>query len=134
MAGSAGRPTRRVTDSSYGSRGHPNRGERASPNQRLKLTGAAVQAFRAARTGSAESVSPSEYVSVLPQPASSRRSPGQRRSVQFRHGVPFPARTLRREKRLYTRSDDVENRSDDVENKCSPTTRGLSVRRLLQLC
>ena len=47
MAGSAGRPTRRATDSSYGSRAHPDRGKRTAPNQRLKLTGAAILVFRA---------------------------------------------------------------------------------------
>ena len=35
MAGSAGRPTRRATDSSSGSRAHPDRGKRTAPNQRL---------------------------------------------------------------------------------------------------
>src|SRR5271157_4455166 len=47
LAGSAGRPIRRAIDSSYGSRAHPDRGERTAPNQRLKLTGAAILGFRA---------------------------------------------------------------------------------------
>ena len=52
MAGSAGRPTRRATDSSYGSRAHPDRGKRTA-NQRLKLTGAAILVFRASAFRSA---------------------------------------------------------------------------------
>src|SRR5438477_11564303 len=47
MAGLAGRPTRRATDSSSGSRAYPDRGKRTASNQRLKRTGAALLVFRA---------------------------------------------------------------------------------------
>ncbi len=63
MAGSAGRPTRRATDSSYERRAHPDRGERTAPNKRLKLTGAAILGFRASAFLQA---APSQS---LPQPA-----------------------------------------------------------------
>ena len=47
MAVSAGHPTRRAIDSSYGSRNHPDRGKPTTPNQRLTLTGAATLVFGA---------------------------------------------------------------------------------------
>jgi hypothetical protein len=36
-----------MTDSSDGSRAHPDWGKRTAPNQRLKPTGAAIRVFRA---------------------------------------------------------------------------------------
>src|SRR5437868_6771172 len=40
MAGSAGRPTRRATESNYGSRAHRDTGKRTAPNARLSCRAA----------------------------------------------------------------------------------------------
>ena len=83
MAGLAGRPTRRVTGSSYGSRGHPNRGE-------TRLAESAAETDRGRRHG----FSSFSFIAVRPG-SLTERSGGARRvgstdAVRPRAGRPAP--------------------------------------------